>query len=134
MGETVLKIVMAGLSFGIWPLLMNKSGLNGNTATAAFSIIVLLIVLPIGLLNGLTLAGSKPWFVLAAGCFAAVGLTTFNSVMAKATPENVGQLFVIMLVVQTAVPAIYQAYTNGGLTIKSAAGFLAALIAAFLLS
>lgn len=134
MSSDVWKMIITGVVFGVWPLLMNKSGLVGTTATATIAFIVMLLVLPVGVYHGLTFVGSKWWFAVIAGCFAALGMLMFNSMLAKATRDEVGRLFVIMLVFQTAVPAVYHAYVNGGLTLKSGAGFLTAIITVFLLS
>lgn len=134
MNSDVWKMIITGIVFGVWPLLMNKSGLAGSTATATIAFLVLLLVLPVGIYDGLVFTGSRWWFAILAGCFAAAGMLMFNSMLAKATHDSVGRLFVIMLVFQIAVPAIYHAYANGGLTIKSSAGFLTAIVTVFLLS
>lgn len=133
MNDSTLKMVLSGILFGLWPLLMNKSNLNSATSVAFFAIMVALIVLPFGIYNGLTISGSKWWFAVLAGCSGALGLIAFNSVLSKVTKEEVGQLFILMVVVQVSIPAIYHVYTNGGLTLKTAGGFAAAVVAAFLL-
>ncbi len=46
MGELQFKAIVAGVFFGIWPLLMNKSGLSGNVSSAVFGLGVLMIVAP----------------------------------------------------------------------------------------
>jgi hypothetical protein len=131
--ELVVKMAVAGVLFGAWPLLMNRSGLNGPTSVAALNVIVLLLAFPIAWQQGLLPAGPNWWFVIAAGCCAGLGYLAFNSGIAKAAPAIVGQLVVIMIVIQMAVPAAYQAMMNGQLTIKAALGFAAAAIAAILL-
>jgi len=45
----------------------------------------------------------------------------------------VSTLFVLMIVVQTAVPAVYQVIMNGGLSLTKGLGFALAAIAAVLL-
>ncbi len=133
MNELVFKMVVAGVLFGAWPILMSKSGLNGPTSAAVFSIIALSFILPVAFQHGITLTGANWWYALAAGCCGGIGLLVFNSGLAKATPATVGQLFVVMIVVQTAIPAIYSVVMNGQLTLKTGAGFIAAVIAAILL-
>lgn len=134
MSSDVWKMVITGIVFGVWPLLMNKSGLSGGTATATIAFFVLLLVAPVGIYDGLVFTGSRWWFAILAGFFAAAGMLMFNSMLAGATHDSVGRLFVIMLVFQIAVPAIYHVCANGGLTIKSSAGFLAAITTVLLLS
>ena len=38
MDPLYLKAILAGLCFGLWPLFMNKSGLNSVEASAALSL------------------------------------------------------------------------------------------------
>jgi hypothetical protein len=113
---------------------MNKSNLNGSTSVTFFAIVVVLIVLPFGIYSGLTVTGSKWWFAVLAGCIGGLGLLVFNSGLSKISQNEVGQMFIIMIVVQTMVPAIYHVYSNGELTLKTAGGFVAAIITAILLS
>ena len=128
-----LKMMLAGALFGAWPLVMSKSGLPGVTSTVILSFVILLFVLPVGLYSGLYVKDSKWWFAIAAGILGAFGLLLFNAGLAESRPENVGRLFVVMIVIQTAIPAIYHAIANGGLDARTTCGFIAAAIAAFLL-
>ena len=126
-------MAVAGVLFGAWPLFMNRSGLSGAASVVTLNVIVLLLALPIGLQQGITLVGANWWFAITAGCCAGLGYLAFNSGVAKAAPAIIGQLVVIMIVIQMAVPAAYQAAMNGQLSIKTAFGFIAAAIAALLL-
>jgi drug/metabolite transporter (DMT)-like permease len=131
--ELILKMMVAGVLFGAWPLLMNRSGLSGATATAVLGIIMFLLALPVALQAGIPPAGRNWWLAIAAGFCIGLAFLAFNSGLAKATPEIVGQLVIFMVVVQMVVPAAHQAAVNGHLTVKSALGFVAAAIAAILL-
>jgi hypothetical protein len=133
MRELIVKMVAAGVLFGAWPLVMNRSGLNGATATAALSLIIFLLALPVALRDGIALTGSNWWFAVVAGCCSGLGFLAFNSGLAEATPALVGRLFVIMILVQMAIPAAYHVVMNGQLTARTGLGFVAALIAAILL-
>lgn len=62
-----------------------------------------------------------------------LGLLAFNGMLSRATPQTVGSLFVLMLVVQIATPALYQVINSGEVTVSKAVGFAAAILAAFLL-
>ena len=126
-------MAVAGVLFGAWPLLMNRSGLSGTTATAVLSIIMFLLALPLALQAGLPSAGQNWWLAIAAGLCIGLAFLAFNSGLANAAPKIVGQLVIFMVVVQLAVPAAYQAVMNGQLTVKSALGFVAAAVAAILL-
>lgn len=127
-----LKAVLSGICFGIWPLLMNRSGLSGNLSTFAFALTVTVCVLPFTLGNLGDIAHSRWLFVLAAGILGAIGLIFFNGMLSKATPKDVGTLFVLMVVVQVAVPAIYKVVLSG-ITLEKGIGFALAAIAAVLL-
>ena len=133
MNEAVLRMITAGVLFGMWPLIMNKSGLSGNTSTVLFTAVILVIVVPVGMYTGFTLSGSKWWFAVIAACAGALGLLIFNTGLSKAAPEEVGKLFVILTVVQVAIPACYHVYLSGELTLKTGIGFAAAVLAAILL-
>jgi len=128
-----IKSVVAGILFGIWPLLMNRSGLSGNLGTFVFAAAVLLCVFPFAV-SSLQSIGTANWiWAVAAGILGAIGLIAFNTVLSKTTPQTVGTFFVLMIVVQTVVPAIYQAIMNGGLPFSKIVGFVFAAVAAVLL-
>lgn len=128
------KAIIAGLFFGVWPLFMNRSGLNGNVSSAAFSMCTLLAVLPFAFYSsGLVLPQANWTMVILAGGTAALGLLSFNGMLANVTAQEVGALFILMTVVQIAVPALYQTYMNGQLPLDKLGGYCAAVIAAYLL-
>ena len=134
MNNLRIMAILAGLLFGIWPLLMNRSGLSGNLSALIFSIICTVCLLPVAFNH----IGSFPvranWaLIIAAGIIGALGLFFFNGMLAKTTPEKVGSLIIIAIVAQTSVPAIYSVIMNGGLTFSKGMGFIAAIVAIFLL-
>jgi hypothetical protein len=133
MDNLYVKAVLAGFVFGVWPLLMNRSGLNGNVASFVFTSVVLVCVFPFALGGGLGNIFNANWILtISAGILGAVGMLLFNGMLVKATPQNVSSLFVLMLVVQIAAPAIYQVAMEG-MTMMKGAGFALAAIAAVLL-
>lgn len=135
MHELFLKAMFAGIFFGIWPLLMNKSGMTGNVATALFTLVCCVIVVPFAL-NGfedMAMQNARWSFVVGAAVFGAIGLLLFNGMLAKATSQNVATLFVIMIVAQIMVPTLYQILVGGGVTVSKGFGLIFAVIAALLL-
>jgi hypothetical protein len=129
-----LKAVAAGICFGIWPLFMNKSGLNSAEASAALSLFLLAVVSPFLLVNGLPQLSAVRWEMALPACvFDALGLLALNSLMSSASSAEAGRAFVIVTVVQVAIPAIYLAVLAGGLTLKTVFGLAAAFIAVLLL-
>ena len=134
MNELHLRAILAGVFFGIWPLLMTRSGLTGNVSSAVFAIGVLIVVSPFALyeFSGATIG--IVWMMVVGACiFGGLGLLAFNGMLSKATPETVGSLLIVTTVVQVAIPALYQVINGGGLTVSKTIGFAAAILAAFLL-
>lgn len=137
MDSLQIKALLAGVFFGLWPLFMNKSGLNGLMSPMFFALIALTCVLPFGLrriaTNPEDLVHVGWTMVILAGVFGAAGTIFFNDMLAKATPQSVGTLFVLMIVVQISIPAIYSAVMNGGVSPSKAIGFALAAVASILL-
>ena len=127
------KALLAGLFFGLWPLCMNRSGLSGNVSSMAFSGLVFLIVAPFAIGELKSVTNVNYGMVILAGIFGAIGVMCFNGMLAKATVQSVGTLFVLMIAVQTAVPAIYQAIMNGNVSFSRGLGFVLTAAAAWLL-
>jgi len=134
MTELYIKMGIAGILFGAWPLIMNRSGLESGVTTVILSTTTLVLVAPFALRSDFSSAAQHPWLIaLAAGIVGGLGLLAFNSALAKASTERVGSLFVLMTIVQISVAALYHAWVNGGVSIKQGVGFAAAACAAFLL-
>ena len=121
--------------FGIYPLLVSRSGLSGNISAAAFTLGALIVISPFALHEFFYgAATSVAWIMLISGSlFSGFGILAFNGMLAEATPQYVASLFVLMLVVQIATPALYQVIMDGGLTASKGIGFAAAILAAYLL-
>ena len=132
--ENTVKAIIAGLCFGIWPLMMSKGGLNGNVGSLVFASIAVVCVFPFAISSLGALAQAKWMIVITAGIIGAVGLLAFTGMLSKATPATVSSLFVTMIIVQTTIPVIYQLFMTGGITITKGAGLVLAVITAVLLS
>ncbi len=134
MESSQIKAIIAGICFGIWPLMMNRGGLGGNVASLILTTVMLLFIFPfaVGSLNGL--AQARWMIIIPAGIIGAIGILFFNGMLVKSTPTNVSSLFVTMIVVQTAIPVAYQIFVAGGMTITKGVGFGFAIVAAILLS
>lgn len=128
-----LKAILAGFFFGVWPLFMNRSGLNGNVGSFAFTIVVLIFVFPFSITRLGEISQSHWIFVVAAGMAGGIGLLLFNDVIAKATLQNVGLFFVLMIVAQVIIPAVYQVIMTGGASFQKILGFLLAGLSIVLL-
>lgn len=135
MNDLQIRAVLAGFFFGIWPLLLNRSRLSGDVSSAVFTFFALITVLPLAL-RGMShsLANANWGMAISAGFFAGLALLAFNGMLAKAPHENVGALVILMIVVQIAVPALYQVVITRRLTGPSSIGFAAAVAAAYFLT
>lgn len=130
---TVLAMI-AGAMFGCWPLLMNKSGLSPYLSAGVFSGLCFAIVLPFTLYYGITPTSEVRWeFALLAGLVGGVALLIFSNMLANVTPAELGSLFIITLIVQVMVPAIYQIIISGEFSHRRIAGIVVAIIAVLLL-
>src|SRR5689334_1719202 len=61
MDPLYLKAILAGFCFGLWPLFMNKSGLNSVEASVALSLFLLAVVTPFLLVNGFQQLSTIRW-------------------------------------------------------------------------
>ena len=128
------RALIAGVFFGIWPLLMRRSGLSGNFASMIFTVGILICVTPFAIGNVGNLARVNWIMAIGASATSAIGLLLFNGMLAKSTAENVSSLFVLMILTQTSIPAIYNIIVSGKLTAIKGFGFLFAIIAGILLA
>ena len=132
--ELQIKASLAGIAFGIWPLLMSRSGVSGNFASLVFTIVIVFCVAPfaIGQISDFSKAN---WYMLVgAGAVSAIGLLSFKGMLTKATPKDLGTLFVLMIVVQVASPVIYHVVMNGGINFTKGLGLVLAVVAIVLLA
>ena len=130
----LLRALFSGIMFGAWPLLISKSGLSGSSATLIGVIVSFCVVAPFALANGVIIAGTKWWIIIITGTMGGLGVLVFNDMMIKAKPGSSALLFVIMLVVQIMVPAVLHLVADHNFSIKTIAGFIAAVVACILLS
>jgi hypothetical protein len=131
-----IRAILTGIFFGIWPLLMNRSGLSGNVSSFVLVVIMLGCILPfsIGNLGSIFNPDVKWLFAMGASVCGGAGILLLNSVLARATPKHVGLLLVLTFVLQMIVPAVYHVVVTGGLTVTKGAGFALAITSAILLT
>ena len=137
MREVLSQAVISGIMFGLWPILMQRSGIqNVFVSTAVMEVFVLTTLLPLGIMNFRMSEFMKmDWFfTVSASVAAALGVLTFNDGLAKTTVSTVSTYFVFMMVVQVIVPASYHLFINGGFTSSKLLGFAFAGLAAYFLS
>ena len=135
MDNVYLKAAIAGAFFALWPICMNRSGLNASASAFMLVAGVAAIVLPFALHDGLgaSLGQSHGWWIVGACATCAVGNLCFGNALMRVTPQNLSSMFVMLVVAQVVVSAISQVIVSGQLSLAKAAGFVAACLAAYLL-
>lgn len=134
MDKLQIRAVIAGICFGIYPLLLNRSRLGGNMQSAVFCILVCLFVIPFAVKEVGELAHTYWAMVIGAGMASAMGMLSMTGFLAKASPVAAGTLIVMMIVTQTLVTAIYQVVMDKGVSFTRGLGFVLAAIAIVLMN
>jgi len=134
MDSLQIKAIIAGMFFGAWPLLMNRSNLNASVSAVVFSVVVLAIVFPFSINSWSNLTNINWTMAVLAGVAGAVGLLLFNGMLSKATVDSVGTLFVLSLVAQITVSSIYKVLMSGDISLGKGVGFVLAALSAVLLT
>ncbi len=136
MTSKLLWPVIAGLCFGIWPLIMKSSGFNATMASFVLTVVSLLVYLPLLKTNFDATAFLKIGMLLAvaSGLLNGIGTVAFQKMVgAKGMEITQGVLIVIMI--QVVITAAGGRLFYGDLfTAKKILGILAAVIAAYLLT
>lgn len=133
--KVLLLMVLTGIVWGTWPMLMQRSGLGGNISSAVFAGVAFLCVVPFALRQGVGQLAQTNWkLALVAGILGGIGLLMFNGGLAQTSANKVGTAVITMTLVQIAVPALYQVVMTGELSLKKVAGALTAIATVKLLS
>lgn len=135
MNTLQIQFMFAGLCFGIWPLFMNRSGLSGVLSSFVLCTIIVLFISPFAFGEFKNIINMNWQMTLGAAIFATLGMVLFGKGLFKASPQNVSSLFIVLVVMQVLVPAIYKIILSGGsITTKQIFGFIFAIATAILLS
>lgn len=128
--------IIAGVLFGLWPIFMNRSGVDGFASATLFVGIAFIVVAPVAFFSGqIQQVSLTPilMFAVAAGVCGGLGTLLFNTMLAKVTPREVGMMFILMLMFQLAVPAIYHMVQSGDYSPRKMVGIAGAFMVAYLL-
>lgn len=130
------RALLTGVLFGMWPLLMNRSGLDGSVSSLVLAVITLACILPfsVGSIGSIFGSNINLTFAIIASVLGGFGILLLNGILAKTTPQTVSSFLVFIFVVQIAVPSIYHFIVTGGLTITKGLGFAFSIAAAILLT
>ena len=131
--ELVIRALISGIFFVLWPLFMNQSGLNYISAAFAFILVQLFVLIPVFIKN------FNPHIIniwsLCAGVCGAVGMLFFTGGLEKIPKESKAVLstyLTLMLLIQVCVIAVHQIVFNG-INLRKILGFVLAGVVVFLL-
>jgi hypothetical protein len=131
-----LIVIIAGACAGAWPLVMQKSGLPGPLVALVYSLCSLAAAGALCFLGGVHSLPKQDmnWFIaIIAASLAAAALLLLSGVIEKVSARELSLLYVIMLLMQIAVPVIVFIAVNKGVSLRQGAGLTLAVIAALLL-
>jgi drug/metabolite transporter (DMT)-like permease len=126
--------VLAGISFGLYPLLANRSQMQGNPLSLSLLIMAIILCAPFAFKQGIHLPNQTGLlFLVSAGVLFGLGMLFFTGMLSKASTTQVASLFILMTVVQIAIPVVWQV-VSGNADLKQLGGIAAAGLAVYLLS
>lgn len=132
MNERALLSAVAGICFGLWPLVMNRLRLDPFVTVIIFLAGSLIIASPVAFFaNWSGISGGQLKIAAVACAISAVGTICFNRMLATTTVGEVANMLLLMLVVQVAVPAAV--LLRNGASMRQVAGLGAAVVAIVLL-
>jgi len=146
--ENILRIyaAVAGACFGIWQLFLGESKLDTHLFTAFFATGICLLVVPLGRDSwrsaplDVDVFATVRWGMVGGAIVAgAIGLPAFNTALIKAPTDRFRlQLFIIMMIVQFAVPAValivVDLRQSKSLPLRTICGLIAGVVTVLLLS
>lgn len=134
MDKYQLRAVLAGILFGLYPLLLNRSNLPGNITGMMFSFLVAIFILPFGVSEVPKLAHANWVMLISAGMLSAIAMMCMTNFLTNNSKEKIGLLIILMIVTQASVTAIFQMMMDRGVSITRLFGFIFAVLAVYLLN
>lgn len=134
--QSFVLMMLAGIFFGAWPLVMSESGLKGAQSAMWFACGGAgMIALFTATTEGIQFNVDARWgLVIIASALGGVGLVCLNIGLANSPPQQVGKLLQVMIMFQVAVPAIYLLSVTGEWNRDIVAGLFCAAGAVYFLS
>ena len=131
----IVKGVVSGLFFGAWPLLMNRSKMPSGVSAIVLGLVSTAIVAPFGIGDlKLSVIMASDWkYAVFAGIASGVGIVFFNGGLAATNDETVSGFFVVMIIVQVSVAAVYNIAVTGNLNASRIFGFALVPVCAYFL-
>lgn len=131
-----VEVIIAGIAAGAWPLVMQRSGLIGAPVALLCGLVALVTATVLIFASGGAQAQSQPtiwWIALVAGLLSALPFLILGDVIGRVSSTSLSTLYIILLIVQISIPAIFYAVVHG-INLKQGIGFILAIAAALLLS
>jgi len=132
MNERSLLSAAAGICFGLYPLILNRARLDPFVTVIVFLVGTLIVASPVTLFGQWSTVTAPQLRIAAMACaLSAAGTICFNRMLATTSVADVANMFLLMLVVQVAVPATV--LLRAGASTRQLAGLAAAAVAIVLL-
>ncbi len=136
MDNLYVRSILAGIFFGMWPLLMSRSGLSGTMSGVWMNTVAVVVLMLIMFTQDNSVDATPTGLMIGAlsGISAAVGLYLLNGILAVVPKETAVTYVLITTIIQVVVYALYQAWLLGSLSLAKLLGFLLAGVSMFLLT
>ncbi len=117
MDKLQVKAAIAGICFGLYPLLLSRSRLPGNISCAVFTLIVFICVSPFAVGEISNLRQTRWVMLIGSGIASSIGMLAMTGFLSRTPAGSVGLLIVLMTVTQTIVTATYQVVMDKGISL-----------------
>ena len=134
MNKFQVDAVIAGVMFGLYPLLLSRSEAKSNINATLFSFVVAVCILPFAIAQVKSIDVSDCKWIIGAGMLSAIGLVCMSNFITSSSKNSIGLLIILMIVVQASVTATYQIIMDRGISPTRLLGFVFAAVAIILLN
>ncbi|MDB5259041.1 MAG: hypothetical protein JWO73_249 [Candidatus Taylorbacteria bacterium] len=126
--------VIAGIFFGIYPMLLSQGKASPFLSATMFTFVVWAFVSMFGA-NELREMGKTNWkMIVGAGVASGIGMLCFCGVLSKASKSEVAKLIVLMTIVQIVTTAIWKSIESKSMSLRECLGYATAAVTVALLS
>lgn len=128
--------ILIGICFGLWPFIMNKSGLDSRfTPVLTYSVPLLIALIRLYMSNsrlvGINNKAIAIGFISALVC--AIGVLKFFDLLNK-SQKDLSISFIIITLIQVSIPVLINIVVSGELTLNKTVGFLCVFLSIYFLN
>jgi drug/metabolite transporter (DMT)-like permease len=130
--QTVVLSVIAGIAFGLWPMLMRKGNVGGLMQSLILSSFTVITVVVLNILYPPQALNVKPLFAIAGGIVATIGVVFYTTALSKANELkiNLSTIVLLQIIMQVMVPVLFQVILDGvGISKEKLAGIFFGVLA-----